>query len=296
MAEIRQTLEARPPLRVNVLRVNQLDADKLDSEVEALLRGQFLRAFSFFPPSLVDRIKPEITAILQLMLFRWSVWTTGTTYGNQLMNLRFENAWGGGPMTRTQQVGYALAYIGLPWGWARLSGISTSQAWGAQPDDDWRKRIWKAMGHIEKALKALSLLNFVVFLADGRYRSVVDRLLGVRLVYIRPIMMRSVSFEFMNRQLVWSGFTEFAMFLLPFLNLDKIRRTIKRRFFRAEQSVHTLAPSTTCVICMSDPITMPYVTACNHIFCYYCIKSNLLADRRFACPRCGEPTAPIRRL
>lgn len=40
-----------------------------------------------------------------------------------------------------------------------------------------------------------------------RYRSVVERVLGTRLVYARPAMSRAVSFEFMNRQLVWQEFS-----------------------------------------------------------------------------------------
>lgn len=40
--------------------------------------------------------------------------------------------------------------------------------------------------------------------APFRYRSLAERVLGVRAVYQEPSMQRSVSFEFMNRQLVWN--------------------------------------------------------------------------------------------
>lgn len=53
----------------------------------------------------------------------------------------------------------------------------------------------------------MSIINFLVFLVDGKYRSLLDRALRMRLVYIHPLTARAVSFEWMNRQLVWHGFT-----------------------------------------------------------------------------------------
>lgn len=40
-----------------------------------------------------------------------------------------------------------------------------------------------------------------------RYRTLTDRLLGMRLTYAQRTMNRNVSFEFLNRQLVWHAFT-----------------------------------------------------------------------------------------
>ena len=95
------------------------------------------------------------------------------------------------------------------------------------------------------------------------YRSLVDRLLGMRLHYINPKMNRQVSFEFMNQQvctlsflqaflgmhscsiqctvcvsrharrvplpqLVWSGLAEFLMFVMPLLNLPLLRAWLSR--------------------------------------------------------------------
>ena len=40
-----------------------------------------------------------------------------------------------------------------------------------------------------------------------RYRTTVDRLLGMKLVPSRRLIRRNVSYEFMNRQMVWHAFT-----------------------------------------------------------------------------------------
>lgn len=80
--------------------------------------------------------------------------------------------------------------------------------------------------NLEVAHGALSLLNFVAFLQDGRYvpqclpllntnllleycrhRTIVDRVLAMRLDPTQALIKREVSYEFMNRQMVWHAFT-----------------------------------------------------------------------------------------
>jgi hypothetical protein len=42
---------------------------------------------------------------------------------------------------------------------------------------------------------------------DNRCRTIADRILGLRLVPSRALLNRNVSYEFMNRQMVWHAFT-----------------------------------------------------------------------------------------
>lgn len=64
-------------------------------------------------------------------------------------------------------------------------------------------------------------LHTKILLTSFRYVTLVGRLLGMRLVYFRPNMTRRVSFELMNRQLVWHGFAvcfvSFLDYLFPLL-------------------------------------------------------------------------------
>lgn len=53
-------------------------------------------------------------------------------------------------------------------------------------------------------------------------RTLVERLIGARLVYRQPSMSRLVSFEYLNRQLVWQELSEFMLFLLPLINVSKV--------------------------------------------------------------------------
>lgn len=68
-------------------------------------------------------------------------------------------------------------------------------------------KVYQLLQTGEKYWKAFSLLNFLIFLWNGRYRTVIDRILAMRLVYSKKSMNRQVSFEFLNRQMVWHAFT-----------------------------------------------------------------------------------------
>lgn len=61
----------------------------------------------------------------------------------------------------------------------------------------------RCIAFAENAYSTASLMNLMLFLRKGRYRSLLERLLGARLVYKEPNMSRVISFEYLNRQLVW---------------------------------------------------------------------------------------------
>ena len=52
-----------------------------------------------------------------------------------------------------------------------------------------------------------------------RFRTLTDRLLGLRLVSARRVAKRDVSYEFMNRQMVWHAFTVSYLVSSPVLLL-----------------------------------------------------------------------------
>ena len=122
------------------------------------------------------------------------------------------------------------------------------------------------------------MASFLVFLTNGRYRTLLDRLLRLRLTPTSHATSREVSFEYLNRQLVWHAFTEFLLFLLPLVGIARWRRILSRAYrrtaafllslFRRPSSASSTAspdaeaaapagelgflPPRTCAICYSD--------------------------------------------
>ena len=63
-------------------------------------------------------------------------------------------------------------------------------------------------------------------------RSVLERLLRARLVYSRAAMARALSFEYLNRQLVWHELSELLLFLLPLVNVGRLKAAVMARLPR----------------------------------------------------------------
>jgi hypothetical protein len=57
----------------------------------------------------------------------------------------------------------------------------------------------------------------VMFLYNGRYFTLSQRLTRKMMMHVDPNEGRTVSFEYLNQQLVWGELQHFVMFLLPLL-------------------------------------------------------------------------------
>ena len=109
--------------------------------------------------------------------------------------------------------------------------------------------------------------SFLVFLVNGRYRTLIDRFLRLRLAPPSSQIGREISFEYLNRQLVWHAFTEFLLFLLPLVGISRWRRWLSRAWRKTKALVKlggeeeeeattkgelAFLPERTCAICYQD--------------------------------------------
>ncbi|EIE78571.1 hypothetical protein RO3G_03275 [Rhizopus delemar RA 99-880] len=215
--KIRQSVASLKSSSLKVMRVGQLDSEILDNELVDILKEQLWSAFSLFKPAMKERFEPELLALLNLTLFKLSIYNSSTTYGAQLQNLKYRNERmhkgslesiaKDAPLTKAQKISYGILTVGGQYAWTRISRIATNKGWGELEEDDIRNKIYKLLQYGEKYWKLFSLINFLVFLWNGKYRMLIDRLLSMRLVYSKKSMNRQVSFEFLNRQMVWHAFT-----------------------------------------------------------------------------------------
>ena len=75
-------------------------------------------------------------------------------------------------------------------------------------------------------------------------RSLLERVLRMRLVYRQPAMARALSFEYLNRQLVWHELSELLLFLLPLVNVGAVKRFVRKRLAAPEAAEPAGALST----------------------------------------------------
>jgi len=275
-------LHATKPTEYNILRVNQLDAQILDQELTEILKMQFMKVFSLFN---ISSLEPELEALLNLTIFRISIYALDRTYGQQLQNLQF------GGLSRMQK--YLFGILLILGRYIQKRGEPITHAWATYPSGSTYKRLWTFISRLETIFKVAELLNFIVFLWNGKYVSLINRVLMLNVIYLRSSMARRVSFEYMNRQLVWNGFTEFMLFIMPMINVDKMKTLIKKTFSAPHTS--TNIDPFTCPICTANPIQTPYISNCGHKFCYYCLKVALMTDRKYTCPICEKHIHTIKR-
>ncbi|KAF7332028.1 hypothetical protein MKEN_00083100 [Mycena kentingensis (nom. inval.)] len=209
------------------IRVGQLDAELLDQELVQLLHDPLAKALN------APRWSPEVSLFIRLLLYKLSVWDTGATYGAKLQGLRYTSPRPAGPLSpsglpRRTALAHALLTVLVPYMHTRLRSHALSRAWPDAPSFDRRRRTWDVLVSLESVHGLAALLSFIAFLWDGRFRTVTDRILNLHLAPSSSLMNRDVSYEFMNRQMVWHAFTEFLIFLLPLVDARGVRRSIKR--------------------------------------------------------------------
>lgn len=291
-------------------RVLQLDSHVLDSELHSLLSSQLSTVFAHLgPKSWLLQLNPRLyTLLLRVLVFRCTVWRSATSYGLGLQNLRLADKSTGRAIGHLKKIALLAALVSASASsflYSYLSSVEDSLDDSNNP----RLKRWLigksylVLVGADKVAKLLSLANFISFLVNGKYASLLNRVLGITLNPIATDLAaasgESVSYEFQNRQLAWTVMTELAIFTLPLLKVKKLQRValgLKRRLVAKSGDVSTneveLPPYAhlsilQCAYCVDQQrrsvelasaakfITNPMKTNCGHVFCYVCIVTAL---------------------
>lgn len=303
-------------------RVGQVDAELLDEELVQLLRDQVGDALKYvggLGSNLKEEWSAEILLALRAVLFKLTVWDHDATYGAALQNLKYTDARHDGPVlvppTKLQKSLYGLITVGGKYGWTRLENWLLNQDNGFDTPSPRAQRLSRLTSAAENIHSVAAFGSFLVFLLHGRYRTLLDRILRMRLAPPTSQVSREVSFEYLNRQLVWHAFTEFLLFVLPLIGINKWRRWLSRTWKKTKNAIssggdgdsdekkgeYSFLPERTCAICYQDQntasseqevlaaaassgvvgsaqtdITNPYETIpCGCIYCFVCLATRI---------------------
>ncbi|WVQ67696.1 uncharacterized protein L199_005900 [Kwoniella botswanensis] len=274
------------PIPGRALRVNQIDSEDLDSALVGMLSDKLSSSLKNFKSSFSDGFKPELELVIRLVIFKYGIWSSiRASPGAKLQNLQMISDRTSNPTKRLLLLYLLLHPPIFPcYLINRLKNYGLSNQWSDLPNHDYRKKFWKVLGRLESISKIWELIGWLGFLWDGKYPSLLMRLLRLRLVPSQSHLTRLVSYEFMNRHLVWSTFTEFLMFSIPllpplpsFLNPSTQLSHLKSIFSPPQTIDYTTIPITssssngpiepkgiygnlpksTCAICYSRNSTQP---------------------------------------
>ena len=313
-------------------RVGQVDAELLDEELLELLKAQVGEALKYFGTHVQDDWSAEILLALRAVIFKLSVWDHDATYGAALQNLKFTDARKNGlglvTPSKWQKTLYGVFTVGGKYAWTRWENWLVDNDNGYDEPNPTVQKLSRLSDAITTIHSTAAFASFLVFLVNGRYRTLLDRILKLRLAPPTSQVSREVSFEYLNRQLVWHAFTEFLLFVLPLVGITRWRRWLSRAWrktkslarsgtddeLQIKSGEYAYLPERTCAVCYQDrnpknateadviansgavgsaltDVTNPYETIpCGCIYCYMCVVGRVEAEdgEGWTCLRCGE--------
>lgn len=226
-------------------RVGQVDAELLDEELLSLLKEQVGEGLKYFGTHITDSYGAEILLGLRLVLFKLSIWDQNASYGAHLQGLRYTDARSTAPNRPPpkpwQKIAYGVVTVVGRYAWTKWEDhlLSASEDYTV-PESPKLQLLGRLSELAGSAHDVASLASFLVFLVNGRYRTITDRVLRLRLTPTSHSTSREVSFEYLNRQLVWHAFTEFLLFLLPLVGISKWRRILGRTWRKLRAAFYSL--------------------------------------------------------
>ncbi|KAK5205397.1 peroxisome assembly protein (Peroxin-2) [Exophiala xenobiotica] len=296
-------------------RVGQVDAELLDEELLGLLKTQVADGLKYLGPHLQDDWSQEILLTLRAVLFKLSIWDNDASYGASLQNLRYTDARKSSlalpKPTTWQKALYGFITVFGRYGWDKWEDWLIDQERGYTTPSEAVQRLMRLTSFASTTHSIAAFCSFLVFLVNGRYRTLTDRLLRLRLVSPSNQVSREVSFEYLNRQWlarVWKK-TKDAMRSEAPVEDEEVIKTGPLAFL----------PERTCAICYQDQnpastseaeilganagagggvigsattdIVNPYETSpCGCIYCFVCVATKIEAEEGggWSCLRCGE--------
>lgn len=138
-------------------------------------------------PGFIVPYEPELQLLLRLTLLYNSVVRNGSTFGQQMLSIKYENI--SGLQKTVYLIGNCFDYVKTKLEW-----------WN--PSHSINNTIYK----IDLFRKILSFINLTFFLRTGTKLLLIERVLGLKQVYASENIQRQYNSKYLARELLWSGF------------------------------------------------------------------------------------------
>mmetsp|Transcript_210 Transcript_210/g.225 ORF Transcript_210/g.225 Transcript_210/m.225 type:complete len:313 (-) Transcript_210:404-1342(-) len=279
-----------------ISRINQIDSHQLDDECSNMLLGQFSKLFTLFGGDFTLKFQEELRLMLKSLYYYFTTFKGHQTPGNRLENLKFVTPAvdaKGNNFFRTlffrQRIYFWALLIFVPYIWAKIKNFMRDYGWRDEPTNSFRYRVWKLSSYVDILYKIVELANFLLFIAYGNFKNVVERALNIQMRVNRGNATRIIDLDYMNRILVFDTINNVLQSVLPRLNLAQIIKSISSTVNFMEDPLTGDGLNSRCGICHDSKVVLAYQgQECQHIFCYYCIQSKVQNNAEYACPLCGS--------
>jgi len=276
--------------KLKALRVTQLDAQQIDEQLVNLFTQQIKRSLSEKPFTVLLNFQPEIHGLLRYILWKFSLGKSNSTIGQSLLNTeyRFNSRWN----VKNQKQLHFIATVVLGYIKDRLNIVLyvIELLLKDFKKSNYYSTVEKIFNKFENVFHCLSLLNLFLFISTGNYVNLFERLLNWKHLFRGKQSPRYIDYEYMRTELVRSTISETLFIILPLINFKKVSNTIqyylkKVSYMRKDNDNIDKTLDYICKIC-SERTVNPYISECEHMFCYYCIMGNIQNDNSYMCPVC----------
>ena len=307
-----------------VLRVTQLDTHELnESLLLSIKRSLNEDYFKYIQLKPIQRYHVEIFAGLKFILWYHTYGKSGQTVGQTIFDWSYVFDNKSKRALLIKKLVHACVFCLDEWFEVKLLRLLKGlikfvfrkretffSGSSEQNPSSYDQRLNQVIDVISKIYKSLSFLNYILFLFDGKYLKLWERVLNFQPVYNNPQYMpqTNLATDASIREELWQ--TYFSLFRLgnslfdfqKLLNLVKKKVNFSQKTLNVSQTTNGI-DITTCAICKNEPVVahrsisrQESDSQCKHVFCYFCIRQALTEtglDKSYLCAICSKSVYDI---
>lgn len=266
-----------------VLRVIQLDTSELDVELLNQSKQLLDDCFKYIQIKFLNKYKHEANLLIKCLIWHYTFNKTNQTIGQSIFNWSYKSNNSSKSISNTLIKYFHLLFYCF--------------------DYDTNENIgdFKLLNHLIEKLKMnsifnafliiikfMKLINYLLFLYNGNYLYLFERILRLKAIYSEEQELREVddsTNEYTERELIWQSYFVLIKLLNSLFNLKTrfISRLLSIKQQKKEDDERDVENETDkiykCKLCDDKSLTNCYkFKNCHlkHTYCYYCIKSNVL--------------------
>ena len=300
-----------------VLRAAHLDTSDLDKNLlvnlKQLLNQDLFRYAQF---GLLQKYHVEVYSIVKFVIWYNTYYKSSQTISQSIFDWSYRN------QTKTKLVLHGIIYCLDEWLEENIAKIFTLCYHFAQKlirlvfgngrsenseDRDRLREVRKLFEHFSLVYKLARFLNFLVFLYEGKFCHLWERVLNLRPFYNRAQTMRNFNHDLTMREELWQTyFSLFKIFNNAF-DFQNVIKKFKRKFMNNNDSEDNESKRNAnmnnysiCAICENEPtmahcsIEYENLKSCKHVYCYLCIREALIDnENKHVCTLCSNTVTDI---
>ncbi len=265
---------------IKVLRVTQLDTNVLDTEFLNQMKTYLYEdTFKYLRASSLNVYQVELFAVLKGLIWYSTYGRTERTIGQALLNWSYKND---GTYKATRMIMHCLIYCLDEWTEIRLLPLLSA-----------RIRHFNAFRIFFKFSR---LLNYLIFLYNGDYLHLWERLFRLKPFYKQMQTLREINTKYTERLVLWQSYFVLIKFLNTTFDLKLFLKKLRMKISNNNETDLTMASRDDamsehfrvkhCGIC-NDRLTLACQSnSCQHFFCFYCVQFRIHKENDNSCPIC----------